>query len=389
MQPKTDLKFDPRTFGWMKDRIKDLDRSRRALRVNPRYATPVPENLGLQLTHRCNLGRCRHCFQWGEQGFFHGFDKEKQSMDLDIFIVEKLIRETQEAKSRLYLWGGEPLVHREWESIAKLLEENPRWTLLCTNGLLLEEKLESVLRLSPHLFISLDGFREEHDAMRGQGTYDRLMKNLNLLLDLKRKGHFTGLISLNCVLSEPVVPRLFDLVEYCEGLGVDAIYIGFPWYISEETAQRMDEYFKVNFDWLRPLPPGPEPTWHFYQYNLNLSVLTILQEQLRKLNSRVWRMRINLWPALESEEIEDFLLGKEVTALQRTCCLAITNRMDVLADGSLSACKNFPEFTVGNLYTMGVIEVWHSAAFSRLREIINAGLMPVCSKCVLLYLNGI
>lgn len=33
-------------------------------------------------------------------------------------------------------------------------------------------------------------------------------------------------------------------------------------------------------------------------------------------------------------------------------------------------------------------EIWNGAEFIRLRETIRTGLMPVCSKCVLLYLNG-
>ena len=68
--------------------------------------------------------------------------------------------------------------------------------------------------------------------------------------------------------------------------------------------------------------------------------------------------------------------------------MSIANRMDVLADGSVSSCKLYPEFSVGNLYKEGVMEIWQGEKFRRVREILAQGLTPICSKCVLLYLHG-
>lgn len=74
---------------------------------------------------------------------------------------------------------------------------------------------------------------------------------------------------------------------------------------------------------------------------------------------------------------------------RRKQCLSISNRMDVLADGSVSSCQLFPEFSVGNLYEKGVVEIWHSENFKKVRETIHGSLTPICSKCVLLYRHGI
>nr|WP_238392318.1 SPASM domain-containing protein [Paenibacillus antri] len=48
----------------------------------------------------------------------------------------------------------------------------------------------------------------------------------------------------------------------------------------------------------------------------------------------------------------------------------------------------FPEFKVGDLLIQDVGELWHGEAFAKMRETLSCGLMPVCSKCILLYLNG-
>ncbi|MGW7621674.1 SPASM domain-containing protein [Streptomyces antimycoticus] len=60
------------------------------------------------------------------------------------------------------------------------------------------------------------------------------------------------------------------------------------------------------------------------------------------------------------------------------------------ADGNVSPCECFPEFMVVNLYQSSTVDLWQSERFRRVRSILaETGMMPVCSKCVLLYLNGV
>jgi radical SAM protein with 4Fe4S-binding SPASM domain len=113
-----------------------------------------------------------------------------------------------------------------------------------------------------------------------------------------------------------------------------------------------------------------------------------LLDQVRRLNERAWRVRIRFQPALEPDEIAPFIAGQEAPAQQRRLCLAVSQRMNVLPDGTVTVCKLFPEFVVGDLRQADIAVVWHNPLFRRARELIHRGLMPVCSKCVLLYLHG-
>ena len=49
----------------------------------------------------------------------------------------------------------------------------------------------------------------------------------------------------------------------------------------------------------------------------------------------------------------------------------------------------FPEFSVGNLYEESVADIFHGEDLRKQREILACGLTPICSKCVLLYNNGV
>ena len=390
MQPATTVKIDEAEFDRMKKSMGNLSKAVRARKTDPAYAAPAPEEIGIQLTYRCNI-RCEHCFQWNDKGFFHHLSKEEVRDELSAEVFEKILFETREAKSNLYLWGGEPTVHKDWDALSLMMEKDPRWTVLCTNGLMIERKLESILRISENtvLLISVDGFKEQNDAIRGKGTFDKIMHNVNLVKDLQKTGEYKGKISLSLVLSDKFIPNLFEFAEYCEGIdGIDSLYVVYPWYITEAVANKMDEYYKNNFSWLNRLPLQPKASWHSYTHHVAEDLLDSLRQQMAKLNSRTWNIRLRFQPALEADEFEHFIVGTEQPGQRRTQCLSIANRMDVLADGSVSSCKLYPEFSVGNLYQEGVMDIWHGENFRRVREILGQGLTPICSKCVLLYLHG-
>jgi radical SAM protein with 4Fe4S-binding SPASM domain len=389
MQPKTEVRFDPKTFARLKRTVQAMSQGRQRCLADPGYASPLPLEIGLQLTNRCNL-RCRHCFQWNQTGWHRQLRPVERNQDLDFDLIAKIVGQTAAAQPNLYLWGGEPLSYSEWDALARLLEEHPLWTVLCTNGVELNEKMESILRISSQLavLVSLDGFEAENDALRGPGSYRRTLANLDELLRLKQRGSFRGEVSVNCVLHEAIIPRLYDFMEYFEARGVNTVYFCFPWYISPATATRMDAYFSRNFNWLREIGPDVPRSWYSYQYRLQSEWVPALLDQVKRLNERAWRIRIRFQPALEAEEVALFVEGREAPAQQRSLCLAVSQRMNVLPDGTVTACKLFPEFVVGDLRQADVAAVWHSPPFRRARELIHQGLMPVCSKCVLLYLHG-
>jgi radical SAM protein with 4Fe4S-binding SPASM domain len=390
MRPKTNVRLDDKSFSDLKRTLEIRSETRRELAANPAWASPLPSEISLQLTYKCNL-RCDHCYQWNSQGFFREFDRKKQQAELDLGIIERVLRETAEIRAKAFLWGGEPLLHSRFPEISELLQRYPRTINMCTNGVLLEEHLDSLLPIGANLnlLVSLDGLKEQHEALRGRNTFDRTVQNLKAMLELKKEGRFDGEMSLSCMVGNDTVGSLYEFAVWAESLGVNSVYFQLPWYISKTVAEAMDQTYATSFGWLNSPPAPGKGTWHSYTYQLNPDKVPALREDMARISGRRWDLRIRYQPEIAEGELEAFVLGSSAPAQGKSKCLAVSNRIEVHADGQVSSCKFFPEFIVGSLEAMNVRELWQGERFRRVRELLHqTGLMPVCSKCILLYLNG-
>lgn len=353
-------------------------------------ARPVPDEVSFKLTNRCNL-RCAHCYEWSEDGYHHDLEPAERNGELDIAIIAKVLDATRELGSNVYLWGGEPLVYRQWERLVELLREHQRWTSMCTNGVLLERRLDSLTTISERLevVIALDGFEAEHDALRGAGMFGRTLAGLRSLVRAKRSGRYHGEITVNCVLQDAMVGRLYDFVRSMEGEGVDTVYLSYPWFISPASADKMDAYVAAHFP-LKTLRAGVgSASWHAYTFALSPAVLDRLRAELARIAGETFQLKLRYNPELADAELAEFVAGSDRPAGGRTRCHALRSRLDVLPNGEAVSCKFFPEFTVGSLAESDVAAVWHGRRFEQVRATVQrCGLMPVCAKCPLLYTRG-
>lgn len=389
MQPKSSVKFDKKSFDIIKNTIENISASHKGRIANPGYATDLPKIVGLKLTNMCNL-RCKHCYEWNENGYHHEMEYATQNKELDFDIIKKIMNETNQVQSSLYLWGGEPLCYSRFDDLANILEKESRITAICTNGVLLEQKIDSILKLGEllELLIALDGFELESDSIRGKGSYRKVLNAIDLLLDLRRKKLFLGKISLHIVISQNMIGKIYDFLSFFEEKGVDCIIVCFPWYIAQQLSDDMTAYFNKNFLFLEKDKIQKMHSWNAFKYSVNSSYSKAIIEELDRIKKKTWANRVRIQPALKNEEVCKFLNGEHVNAQSMKKCYSISTRMDVLPDGSISSCKHFPEFTIGSLVEHTVHDLWNSEKFRKVRETIDKELMPICSKCNNLYLHG-
>ncbi len=129
-------------------------------------AFPSLRYLELQITDRCNL-KCRHCY----------IDNAEQN-ELSLGVIRGILDEFELMQGlRLLITGGEPLAHSDFDSINALLPAYGFRKILFTNGLLLDAYVLRDLNVDEIQF-SVDGMERGHNALRGEGTYKKVMKSI-------------------------------------------------------------------------------------------------------------------------------------------------------------------------------------------------------------------
>jgi radical SAM protein with 4Fe4S-binding SPASM domain len=135
------------------------------------HPSPIPSlrYLEFQITDRCNL-RCRHCYIG-----------DGLHQDLPLEKIFKVLREFEEIQGlRLLLSGGEPLLHPHFWKINEILREYPFRSILLSNGTLITEETAKKLRVH-EVQVSLDGMKEGHESIRGEGTFEKTLQAIDHL----------------------------------------------------------------------------------------------------------------------------------------------------------------------------------------------------------------
>ncbi|PZD94796.1 radical SAM/SPASM domain-containing protein [Paenibacillus sambharensis] len=191
-------------------------------------------------TYMCNL-RCPYCFQG------HDIHKVNHSLTGDeinrMFYAIDRILEMENARGRFHnaqhtmlLYGGEPLLPTAKKTVHEVvrrgIEDYGFRSYSITNGTFLHEYLdffEPYKGMWDFFQISIDGPKHIHDKRRitagGQGTFDRIVNNIDLALGRGFK------IALRTNVNKDNVAYLEELAEFIESRGWHEHEL-FAWQIS-------------------------------------------------------------------------------------------------------------------------------------------------------------
>ncbi|MBI5739707.1 MAG: radical SAM protein [Nitrospirae bacterium] len=171
------------------------------------------------LTDRCNL-RCGHCYQGAAGARELSFDEIRD--------VLREIRETLWAWADIYnvsispsfnVTGGEPFLLRNFFKVLEEIRKEEIDIFILSNGTLIDEKKAE--RLSAlgikGIQVSIEGPRQIHDRIRGEGSYASAMAGVKNLLDAGMT------VTLNVTLSGLNAPFIHELVSVAEEAGVQRL----------------------------------------------------------------------------------------------------------------------------------------------------------------------
>ena len=189
----------------------DLGRYIRTQRKSGNQYFPLV--LMLEPLHACNLA-CVGC----------GRIVEYKDTIRDMMPLEDALYSAKECGAPLVsICGGEPLMYKHIGPLTqRLIDEQKRHVMICTNAILLERFVKQVPP-SPYLSfnIHLDGMRETNDRVTDrQGHFDIVIKMIKML---KSKGYRVQ--TNTTVFRETTEDELEEMIKLLTSLGIDGMLL--------------------------------------------------------------------------------------------------------------------------------------------------------------------
>ncbi len=120
----------------------------------------IPLVVSMVVTNRCNYS-CGYCDRWDGRGY------QLTTSAIMAMLDEMAAMGTK----RLILTGGEPLIRRDIFDVINRAKTHGFKVNLNSNGTLVPKFIDRLANIDG-LTISIDGDRDTHDAIRGEGAFD-------------------------------------------------------------------------------------------------------------------------------------------------------------------------------------------------------------------------
>jgi MoaA/NifB/PqqE/SkfB family radical SAM enzyme len=198
---------------------------------------PFPLVSHLLVTNRCNL-RCFYCYP-------QVFTREITDEPLEIW--KQNIDKFAEMGTKIFvILGGEPLIRSDIGEIIKYARGKNTIVELITNGYYVAKRLES-LKLLDSLCFSLDGNKSQNDAVRGSGSFQKVLDAIALA-----KGE-----GINCrfhaVITKETVKSLHELCALAKELEITINFTQATIHTEDPDAALTEEELQTSLDLLKDL----------------------------------------------------------------------------------------------------------------------------------------
>jgi len=171
----------------------------------------APLKISMNITKRCNL-RCKQCFS--DSG-------ELRSKELTTTEIYKLFDDmNKNGTFYICIGGGEPFTRKDLFEILEYGNEKDLAISIVSNGLLLTKEIINKLNNLnlDYLWISFEGLKENHENLRGIGTFEKTLEKLQLL-----NKYYKGKTALRMSINKNNIGDIDGLIEIAEKYDIDLI----------------------------------------------------------------------------------------------------------------------------------------------------------------------
>ncbi|MCG8501953.1 MAG: SPASM domain-containing protein [Firmicutes bacterium] len=340
-----------------------------------------PRWIVFQLLEKCNL-RCKMCYEWGREGSY--FSK-KSLEQLDINVIKKVISDCYREKPYFELFGGEPLLYPQIDEVLSVIRHYGCNVDIPTNGTLIEKYAEMLVEHEPRrIWISIDGPEDINDIQRGKGVYKRAVAGIQKLHQVKKeRGKELPMIGVTMVVT-PLNYRYIEqfFIQDLDASMLDWISIEFQLYTTHTHCEAYERILCSQFGvkeatCARGLVRGCED---FDDINIKELI-----RQVHSVRAYCKEKHINVigYPkTMDEENLKHFYSARWDKMLdKRARCSLSWLYVEIGANGDVTPCHTFYDYTVGNVYKESIADIWNGKKLETFRKYIRKNMLPICTAC--------
>jgi radical SAM protein with 4Fe4S-binding SPASM domain len=354
---------------------------KKSMQVDHRFYSGRTHELSLlyfRLTPLCNL-RCVMCGQRGEKGVLKGrFAAAESKKIVSLATYKRLVDEIRHKRPTIYLWGGEPFLYPDLFPLVDYMKDAGMAVSVNTNGTHLARHAEEIVRKRWHaLFVSLDGFEETNDRIRGEGSYRKVVEGFEAInREKERQGSHLPHMGIVSTVNNLNYKDLYRLAEAAQGFGLSWHIYNLGTYtnkaIVEEQRAFMRERLDTEIGCLQAFDTG---------YNEGIDGQE-LYDILNRIHAMESKHPIITVPALNPEKINTYY--KDLGIPVRSHCSVPWSQANIDYDGGVHFCADYPDYKLGNIKDESFFDIFNGKRAIRFRKELKAspsGVFPGCVRC--------
>ncbi|MBK7579463.1 MAG: radical SAM protein [Myxococcales bacterium] len=321
----------------------------------------------VMLNFACNI-RCPLCPFWGTTGVSHAGGDKRWHAPFDSASMRRFLDGMRAfGARRVNVSGGEPLVSREWSSVAALAKELDYRVMLTTNGSFLAREMPAVIE---HVDVLQLSFTDPEEWRRGLRAPDWVSELSRLFAELKAADIE---IQVNFAISDAAFPEIETIADAVLGLAVpvDTFRFVHPMFLAPEVlAAHQADLSEFDTD------------GHFWSGFGTVPVQVDPEELLRIFHRVLERHpgRVGFFPEIDADEVAAYYRDPTyLPAPFRDFCAAPWTQVNLIPNGDVWVCY---DLRLGNIHTDDAASIWNGSVARRLRErILARGLFGGCRGC--------
>lgn len=300
----------------------------------------APTTVFFLITNKCNL-RCKHCFVSDSL-----LNKSYDELNMDI--IKKIVDDIKKSNVfKIIITGGEPFLHKNILDVLEYINVTSKIPIqINTNGLLITQEIIQEFKrrkiLPLHFTISIEGYEEIHDSVRGKGNFIKVIKAIELL----KNNNFE--ILLNITSKNTIIKNINKIIDLIKKL----------------------EIRRFNFAVLRPTGMTLKHTDEYYNFSLNE-----YYDFLKKIR--------NVQKEIGLKEYTENLDNALIYEYTGSYCKGGSDSMAIRPDGMVSPCTYMDELwnklnvKLENILDSSLLNIWRTNdAMIKLRNYNNS-----CKNC--------